>query len=155
MKLRLLVATVAAVAVLAGCAVGNDKLKNMTTQTVEQVIVDGQTNVAAVKVQLGEPNFKQKEADGTDVWEYKWKRSRPSAKNFIPLNPVDEFINTEKSLRLWVNSDGIVTKHDLSGVFFVFRRPLIGADSTHSMRPLTQEELDDLVDPTEEAAKAQ
>lgn len=154
MKIRLLIASVAAVAVLAGCAVGNTKLKNMTTQSVEQIIVDGQTTVEDVRSQLGEPNFKQKEVDGSDVWEYKWKRSRPSAKNFIPLNPVDEFINTEKSLRLWIDSKGVVKKHNLSGVFFVFRRPLIGADSTHSMRPLTQDELNDLVDPTEEAAKA-
>ena len=94
----------------------------------------------------------QQEADGTKVLEYTWVRSRPSAKNFIPLNPIDEFPTTKKSLRVWIDDNDRVVKHEYSGVFYVYRKPLIGSNSTHSMRPLTQEELDGLADPTEEAA---
>ena len=93
---------------------------------------------------LGEPNTTQQ--------EYTWVRSRPSAKNFIPLNPIDEFPTTKKSLRVWIDDNDRVVKHEYSGVFYVYRKPLIGSNSTHSMRPLTQEELDGLADPTEEAA---
>lgn len=126
MQIRVIFAAVAAVAILAGCAAGNDRLRNLNSQQIAEQIVDTQTNRQDVVALLGEPNTTQQEADGTKVLEYTWVRSRPSAKNFIPLNP--------------------------SGVFYVYRKPLIGSNSTHSMRPLTQEELDGLADPTEEAA---
>lgn len=144
MQIRVIFAAVAAVAILAGCAAGNDRLRNLNSQQIAEQIVDTQTNRQDVVALLGEPNTTQQEADGTKVLEYTWVRSRPSAKNFIPLNPIDEFPTTKKSLR--------VVKHEYSGVFYVYRKPLIGSNSTHSMRPLTQEELDGLADPTEEAA---
>ena len=131
---------------------GNDRLRNLNSQQIAEQIVDTQTNRQDVVALLGEPNTTQQEADGTKVLEYTWVRSRPSAKNFIPLNPIDEFPTTKKSLRVWIDDNDRVVKHEYSGVFYVYRKPLIGSNSTHSMRPLTQEELDGLADPTEEAA---
>lgn len=153
MKIKTFLLAVSTVVVLAGCAVGNNALKNMTASDVDTLIVDNQTTKTMVVKQLGEPNFTREEADGTDVIEYTWFRSRPSAKNFIPLNPIDEFPTTKKTLVIWLNDAGVVTKHSLSGVFYVRRVPLIGEDTIHSMRPFTIEELDDLVDPTEAAAQ--
>lgn len=155
MKIRTLLAAVAAVAVLAGCAVGNDRLKNMTTSQVAALVTDNQTTQAAVVKELGSPNSMHQEADGTKVLEYTWVRQRPSAKNFIPLNVIKEFPTTKKTLLVWVDDAGVVKKHELSGVFYVYRQPLIGADSTHSMRPLTTEELDGLVDAVDESAAAE
>lgn len=154
MKIRTILAALAVAAVLAGCAVGNDRLKNMTTSQVATLITDQQTTQAAVVGELGSPNSMHQEADGTKVLEYTWTRQRPSAKNFIPFNVIKEFPTTKKTLLVWVNDAGVVQKHELSGVFYVYRQPLIGADSTHSMRPLTTEELDGLVDAVDEAAAA-
>ena len=137
MQIRVIFAAVAAVAILAGCAAGNDRLRNLNSQQIAEQIVDTQTNRQDVVALLGEPNTTQQEADGTKVLEYTWVRSRPSAK---------------KSLRVWIDDNDRVVKHEYSGVFYVYRKPLIGSNSTHSMRPLTQEELDGLADPTEEAA---
>mgnify|MGYP002580103640 CR=1 FL=1 len=146
MQIRVIFAAVAAVAILAGCAAGNDRLRNLNSQQIAEQIVDTQTNRQDVVALLGEPNTTQQEADGTKVLEYTWVRSRPSAKNFIPLNPIDEFPTTKKSLRVWIDDNDRVVKHEYSGVFYVYRKPLIGSNSTHSMRPLTQEELDGLAD---------
>lgn len=140
---------------LAGCAVGNDRLKNMTTSQVATLVTDHQTTQAALVEELGSPNSMHQEADGTKVLEYTWVRQRPSAKNFIPFNVIKEFPTTKKTQLVWVDDAGIVTKHELSGVFYAYRQPLIGADSTHSMRPLTAEELDGLVDAVDEAAAAE
>ena len=155
MNTRTFIAALAAAAVLAGCAVGNQAVRNMTTASVNEAIVVGKTTLPDVKTQFGNPSNYYKDADGTDVYQFNWEFSRPSAKNFIPLNVVDEFMHTKKTLSVWVNSEGYVTKHELSGVFWVHRRPMIGADSNHSMRPLTQEELDGLVEakPAEEKAE--
>lgn len=125
MKIRTLLAAVAAVAVLAGCAVGNDRLKNMTTSQVAALVTDNQTTQAAVVKELGSPNSMHQEADGTKVLEYTWVRQRPSAKNFIPLNVIKEFPTTKKTLLVWVDDAGVVKKHELSGVFYVYRQPLI------------------------------
>ena len=137
MQIRVIFAAVAAVAILAGCAAGNDRLRNLNSQQIAEQIVDTQTNRQDVVALLGEPNTTQQEADGTKVLEYTWVRSRPSAKNFIPLNPIDEFPTTKKSLRVWIDDNDRVVKHEYSGVFYVYRKPLIGSNSTHSMRPLT------------------
>ena len=141
MQIRVIFAAVAAVAILAGCAAGNDRLRNLNSQQIAEQIVDTQTNRQDVVALLGEPNTTQQEADGTKVLEYTWVRS-----------PIDEFPTTKKSLRVWIDDNDRVVKHEYSGVFYVYRKPLIGSNSTHSMRPLTQEELDGLADPTEEAA---
>lgn len=153
-KVRLVLSTLALVAILAGCASGNERLRNLDSHEIATQIVDTKTTRQEVITLLGEPNATQQEADGTKVLEYTWLRSRPSAKNFIPLNPIDEFPTTKKSLRIWLDSNDRVLKHDYSGVFYVYRRPLIGSDSTHSLRPLTQDELDGLADPVDEAAPA-
>jgi hypothetical protein len=147
MQPRAILAAIAAAAVLASCAVGNQTVRNMTTASVSQSVVAGKSTLPDVKAQFGDPSNHYKDADGTDVYQFDWEFSRPSAKNFIPLNVVDEFMHTKKTLSVWVNPEGFVTKHELSGVFWIHRRPLIGADSNHSMRPLTQEELDGLVEP--------
>lgn len=117
MQIRVIFAAVAAVAILAGCAAGNDRLRNLNSQQIAEQIVDTQTNRQDVVALLGEPNTTQQEADGTKVLEYTWVRSRPSAKNFIPLNPIDEFPTTKKSLRVWIDDNDRVVKHEYSGVF--------------------------------------
>ena len=119
MQIRVIFAAVAAVAILAGCAAGNDRLRNLNSQQIAEQIVDTQTNRQDVVALLGEPNTTQQEADGTKVLEYTWVRSRPSAKNFIPLNPIDEFPTTKKSLRVWIDDNDRVVKHEYSGVFYV------------------------------------
>lgn len=80
MQIRVIFAAVAAVAILAGCAAGNDRLRNLNSQQIAEQIVDTQTNRQDVVALLGEPNTTQQEADGTKVLEYTWVRSRPSAR---------------------------------------------------------------------------
>ena len=70
MQIRVIFAAVAAVAILAGCAAGNDRLRNLNSQQIAEQIVDTQTNRQDVVALLGEPNTTQQEADGTKVLEY-------------------------------------------------------------------------------------
>ena len=67
MQIRVIFAAVAAVAILAGCAAGNDRLRNLNSQQIAEQIVDTQTNRQDVVALLGEPNTTQQEADGTKV----------------------------------------------------------------------------------------
>lgn len=84
MKIKTFLLAVSAVVVLAGCAVGNNALKNMTASDVDTLVVDNQTTKTMVVKQLGEPNFTREEADGTDVIEYTWFRSRLLLKTSSP-----------------------------------------------------------------------
>lgn len=43
MQIRVIFAAVAAVAILAGCAAGNDRLRNLNSQQIAEQIVDTQT----------------------------------------------------------------------------------------------------------------
>ena len=153
-NLRLLGALCAAVCVLAGCASGNLRLKNMTASEVSRLIVDNQTPLFEIVSRLGEPNKSVVDSNGEQTFEFYWVKSSPSPMVVVPFNFVPEFPTTKKTLRIWVNADGIITRHELSGVYYVYRRPYIGSDSAHSFRMLTQEELDDLVDPTEVEQKS-
>lgn len=56
MQIRVIFAAVAAVAILAGCAAGNDRLRNLNSQQIAEQIVDTQTNRQDVVALLGEPN---------------------------------------------------------------------------------------------------
>lgn len=150
---RTLISILCTTVILVGCAAGNQYVKQISTDSVEELIVINKTRYDDLTTKLGEPQNIRLEEDGTKVAEYKWVRSRPSAKNFIPLNPVDEFIFTEKTLQVWLKDD-VVQRHDLNGVFYVKRVPLIGSDTIHSMRELTEDELNNLVDPIEEANEA-
>ena len=78
----------------------------------------------------------------TLVRHYSWMRGRPSAKNFIPFNPISEFPITQKNLRIWFDKTGVVKRHEFTGVFYIYRAPLVGTDAPHSFRPLTPAELD-------------
>jgi hypothetical protein len=153
MNARLVTSGLLTVVLLAGCAAGNDQIKNLTTDQVNQIFSKPEVTQADLVQALGQPNIaKDGTEDGTKVLQFIWARSRPSAKNFIPLNPIDEFPTTKKVLEVTVDSNGKVLKHSFSGSFYVHRRPLIGSDSIHSMRPLTDDELNSLTDPEEEAA---
>lgn len=131
---------------LTGCAVGNNEVRDLSTERLARTIIENQTTKSDVLLRLGEPDYMTSESDGTQVLHYSWTRGRPSAKNFIPFNPVAEYPMTQKTLRVWCDASGIVRRQDFSGIFYIHRMPLVGADSTHSIRPLTKEELNDLAD---------
>ena len=131
---------------LTGCAVGNNEVRDLSTERLARTIIENQTTKSDVLLRLGEPDYMTSESDGTKVLHYSWTRGRPSAKNFIPFNPVAEYPMTQKTLRVWCDASGIVRRQDFSGIFYIHRMPLVGADSTHSIRPLTKEELNDLAD---------
>ncbi len=145
----------AAVIVLAACANGNVRIKDMTASEVSRLVVDNQTTLHALIERLGEPGAAVTDADGVQTFEFYWVKSSPSPLVVIPFNFVPEYPTTKKSLRVWVNKEGVVTRHELSGVYYIYRRPWIGTDSAHSFRVLTPEELDDLVDPTDTAQTEQ
>lgn len=141
-----LILTITAVALLGGCAVGNDAVRDLSTERLARTIVNDRTTIADVLGMLGEPDYEHRESDGERMLHYSWTRGRPSAKNFIPFNPVAEYPMTQKTLRVRVDKAGVVRWHDFSGIFYIRRMPLIGADDTHSIRPLTDEELNALAD---------
>lgn len=150
---RLLAVLCTAVLLLAACASGNVRLKNMTASEVTRLIVDNETSLFDVVSRLGEPNKNVVDKDGVQTFEFYWVKSSPSPLVILPFNFVPEFPTTKKTLRIWVDANGIITRHELSGVYYVIRRPYIGSDSAHSFRVLSQEELDDLVDPTQTSAQ--
>jgi outer membrane protein assembly factor BamE (lipoprotein component of BamABCDE complex) len=86
MNYRTLIALVAAVAVLGGCAsAGNEKLKDMTRASVQDTIVEGKTTKAKVKEVLGEATSVAFTDGGGEMWTYRYSRATPQAKNFIPV----------------------------------------------------------------------
>lgn len=137
---------VAATLLLTGCAVGNNQVRDLSTERLARTIVENQTTQSEVLNRLGEPDYMTTEANGMTVMHYSWTRGRPSAKNFIPFNPIAEYPMTQKTLRVWCDQTGVVRQQDFSGIFYIHRMPIIGADSTHSIRPLTDKELNDLAD---------
>jgi hypothetical protein len=138
------------VVLLAGCAAGNDRIKNLTTDDVNQIFSKPNVTRADLVQALGEPQVDKEGAeDGNQVLRFVWARSRPSAKNFIPLNLVKEFPTTKKVLEVTVDAKGNVIKHSFTGSFYVVRHPLVGENTVHSMRALEPEELNSLSDPEE------
>jgi hypothetical protein len=151
MNAKLIATSVLTVVLLAGCAIGNDRIKNLTTDEVNAVFSKDNVTRDQVVQAFGSPTtVKDGTEDGTKVLSFIWSRWRMSAKNYIPLNPIYEYPTTKKVLEVTVDSNGKVLKHNFSGSFYVHRRPLIGDDSIHSMRPLTPDELNSLTDPEEE-----
>lgn len=142
--MRTLAAAAAALlcaATMGGCALGSSQVRDLSTEKAARLIVDGRTTAAELDQALGEPDY-EIHMGHEIVRHYSWMRGRPSAKNFIPFNPVSEWPITQKNLRIFLDKQGVVKRHEFSGVFYVYRTPLVGTDAPHSFRPLTPAELD-------------
>lgn len=140
-RIRTLLLLAACASMLGGCAVGSGKVRDLSTEKAARLIVDGRTTMAQIDAKLGDPDY-EIHMGHEIVRHYSWMRGRPSAKNFIPFNPISEFPITQKNLRVWFDKTGVVKRHEFTGVFYIYRAPLVGTDAPHSFRPLTPAELD-------------
>lgn len=140
-RVRTLLLLAACASMLGGCAVGSGEVRDLSTEKAARLIIDGQTTMAQIDAELGEPDY-EIHMGHEIVRHYSWMRGRPSAKNFIPFNPISEFPITQKNLRVWFDKMGVVKRHEFTGVFYIYRAPLVGTDAPHSFRPLTPAELD-------------
>lgn len=140
-RVRTLLLLAACASMLGGCAVGSGEVRDLSTEKAARHIIDGRTTMAQIDAELGEPDY-EIHMGHEIVRHYSWMRGRPSAKNFIPFNPISEFPITQKNLRIWFDKTGVVKRHEFTGVFYIYRAPLVGTDAPHSFRPLTPAELD-------------
>ena len=140
-RVRTLLLLAACASMLGGCAVGSGEVRDLSTEKAARLIIDGRTTMAQIDAELGEPDY-EIHMGHEIVRHYSWMRGRPSAKNFIPFNPISEFPITQKNLRIWFDKTGVVKRHEFTGVFYIYRAPLVGTDAPHSFRPLTPAELD-------------
>lgn len=140
-RVRTLLLLAACASMLGDCAVGSGEVRDLSTEKAARLIIDGRTTMAQIDAELGEPDY-EIHMGHEIVRHYSWMRGRPSAKNFIPFNPISEFPITQKNLRIWFDKTGVVKRHEFTGVFYIYRAPLVGTDAPHSFRPLTPAELD-------------
>ena len=127
-RVRTLLLLAACASMLGGCAVGSGEVRDLSTEKAARLIIDGRTTMAQIDAELGEPDY-EIHMGHEIVRHYSWMRGRPSAKNFIPFNPISEFPITQKNLRIWFDKTGVVKRHEFT-------------DAPHSFRPLTPAELD-------------
>ena len=99
-RVRTLLLLAACASMLGGCAVGSGEVRDLSTEKAARLIIDGRTTMAQIDAELGEPDY-EIHMGHEIVRHYSWMRGRPSAKNFIPFNPISEFPITQKNLRIW------------------------------------------------------
>lgn len=70
-----------------GCAVktGNDKLQDVTQQSVTDMIKNGTTTKAEVRKALGEPTEVDFTDAGLEKWEYNHARKVDKGINYVPV----------------------------------------------------------------------
>ena len=86
-RVRTLLLLAACASMLGGCAVGSGEVRDLSTEKAARLIIDGRTTMAQIDAELGEPDY-EIHMGHEIVRHYSWMRGRPSAKNFIPFNPI-------------------------------------------------------------------
>lgn len=115
MKKILAAVSIAASAVLAGCAVsaGNEALKNQSQTSVGSSTVEGKSTKADVQAAFGSANKVSFTDTGLEIWNYEFDHATPQAINYVPvLNLLAHGANVEKkTLTVLFDEKGIVKKY--------------------------------------------
>jgi len=109
---------------LAGCvASGSPWLRNETDAGIQQEIKQGTTTELQVRATLGEPQWQGFTDNGNEVWTYRYSRSTPRARNFIPIVTLFSRVRDVKSKELVIlfTQAGVVSKYDLHEAQSVWR----------------------------------
>lgn len=102
---------------ISGCAVktGNDKLQDVTQESILDMIKNGTSTKADVRKSLGEPAKIDFMESGLEKWEYNHSRRVEKGINYVPV--VNWFVqgtdNTHKTLIVLFDGD-IVKNHSFS-----------------------------------------
>ncbi len=82
-----IVALAVCASLLTGCAVktGNDKLEDVTSESVGKNIIKEKTTKTKVKEIYGEPQKVDFLANGLEKWEYSHLRKAAKAVNYVPV----------------------------------------------------------------------
>jgi predicted small secreted protein len=82
-----IVALAICASLLTGCAVktGNDKLEDVSSESVGKVIIKDKSTKANVKEAYGEPQKVDFMANGLEKWEYSHIRKAGKAVNYVPV----------------------------------------------------------------------
>ena len=118
-----LAASAIGITVLTGCVTsGNPQLRSETNTRIQQQIQQGTTTEFQVRAALGEPQWKTFTADGNEVWTYRYSRSTPRARDFIPIVSLFSRVRDVKSKELVILfQTGVVSKYDLHEAQSVWR----------------------------------
>ncbi len=114
MKLATLIISVAAVALLGGCATsGNEHLKNQTSSTIHESIFEGVTTKDLIRASMGEATTVTFTDGGNEVWTYRYDRSVPQLHSFIPyVNLVSQVADVKsKELVVMFDKNNVVSKY--------------------------------------------
>jgi outer membrane protein assembly factor BamE (lipoprotein component of BamABCDE complex) len=115
MREILVVVSIAASAVLVGCAVsaGNEALRDQSQTSVGSSIVEGKSTKADVQTAFGSANKVSFTDAGLEIWNYEFDHATPQAINYVPvLNLLAHGANVEKkTLTVLFNEQGIVKKY--------------------------------------------
>lgn len=115
--LKLSLRVVVAGALFTGCAVksGNEKLQDVTQQSVEDMIKNGSTTKFDIRKNLGEPTNVDFTDSGLEKWEYNHSRKVEKGINYVPI--VNWFVqgtnDTKKTLVILFEGD-VVKNHSFS-----------------------------------------
>lgn len=111
------------IATLAGCVTaGNPRLRPETDASIQQEIKQGTTTELQVRATLGEPEWKGFTADGSEIWTYRYSRSTPRVRNFIPIVTLFTRVRDVKTKELVILFQaGVVSRYDLHEAQSVWR----------------------------------
>lgn len=106
-----MIAMMAAVVGLTGCAYGSGQLGKTDTATIEQKLVKGKTTKAEVKSLLGEPTSTTRK-NGKETWVY----AHASMDNtvFIPFVNIFTAKGKTKEVHVEFNSRGIMQSYEVT-----------------------------------------
>lgn len=107
MKAFLLIAALAVVTGLAGCATTTGRPFD---QAAASHFVDGETTRAEVRSALGEPETIQDRGDGTTFWAYSFSESKASVRDFVPFAGGSNH-PTRQMLSLVFDRRGVLESH--------------------------------------------
>lgn len=115
MRKILVAVSIAASAVLAGCAVsaGNEALRDQSQTSVSSSIVEGKSTKADVQAAFGSANKVSLTDAGLEIWNYEFDHATPQAINYVSvLNLLAHGANVEKkSLTVLFDEKGVVKKY--------------------------------------------
>lgn len=109
-----LMTTLAATALLAGCATaGNERLESSTQSSVQAQLQEGKTTKQEVQDTFGAPNKTAFTDSGLEIWTYELAHATPHAINFVPI--VGIFAHgadvRKKTLTVLFDDGGVVKKY--------------------------------------------
>ena len=105
-----LIAMMAAVMGLTGCAYGSGQLGKTDSATIEQKLVKGKTTKAEVETLLGDPTSKTKK-NGKETWVY----AHASMDNTIFIPIVGFFAKGKtKEVHVEFNSRGVMQRYEVT-----------------------------------------